>query len=377
MIFSMLLGACMLLTAVSAAYSYTGEAGPPMLTLNYGSRALSLGGAYSGVANDVYYMDSNPAGGDPRKVFKVSLIHQEWIEDVNYEAVRLSYGINDQFFFGLGFTYLYLPFTYYDYYGYSDGNSYTISQGLGMVNVGYKLKNYDFAFGANIKLFFNNVPEALYAGQNYLLFAGDIGVISRTHILKTFIGPEPSLTVGCTLKNIGYSKVMAKLPTEVHFGMSYRLFRCLLLTGEAVFPFYEPIFGSVGAEFDIKKTLFIQGGVQIAENPMFAVGLGYRRKDVNVNVSYTPSLAFRNMMSVSIEFTFGDTKEDQRVREIEALLVNALESFNDGNFKQALGYIEKVFELDSKNRRAKQLKKTTMKELELDKRAEIVNGIKG
>ena len=98
------------LAGVPSAFSYTGEVGPPMLSLTYGSRALSLGGAYSGVANDVYYMDSNPAGGDPRKVFKLALIHQEWIADVNYEAIRLSYGINDRFFFGLGFTYLYLPF---------------------------------------------------------------------------------------------------------------------------------------------------------------------------------------------------------------------------------------------------------------------------
>ena len=81
-----------LLITASALYGYTGEAGPPMLKLIYGSRALSLGGAYSGVANDVYYMDSNPAGGDPSKVFKVSLIHQEWIEDVAYADRRRQCG---------------------------------------------------------------------------------------------------------------------------------------------------------------------------------------------------------------------------------------------------------------------------------------------
>jgi len=148
-----------LIVSVAAAYSYTGEAGPAMLKLIYGSRALSLGGAYSGVANDVYYMDSNPAGGDPSKVFKLSLIHQEWIEDVNFEAVRLSRGITDQLFVGLGFTYLYLPFTYFDEYGYSDGKTYTLSQCMGMLNVGYKFRDLNLAVGANLKGFYNYVPE--------------------------------------------------------------------------------------------------------------------------------------------------------------------------------------------------------------------------
>jgi len=169
----------LLIGTVTAAYSYTGEAGPPMLKLIYGSRAISLGGAYSGVASDVYYMDSNPAGGDPSRVFKVSLIHQEWIEDVNFEGIRLSRGITDQLYLGLGFTYLYLPFTYYDEFGYSDGKTYTISQCMGMLNAGYKFRDINLAIGANAKFFYNHVPEALYAGQSYFLFAADPWKSSR------------------------------------------------------------------------------------------------------------------------------------------------------------------------------------------------------
>jgi hypothetical protein len=324
----------LLIGTLAAAYSYTGEAGPPMLKLIYGSRAISLGGAYSGVANDVYYMDSNPAGGDPKKVFKVSLIHQEWIEDVNFEGIRLSRGITDQLYVGLGFTYLYLPFTYYDEYGYSDGTTYTISQ--------------------------------LYPGQSYFLFAADLGIISRTNILKTFIGPEPSLTAGLTVKNIGYSAFMEKLPTEVHLGMSYRVLRNLLITGEAVVPFYEPISGSVGAEFDIAKTFFLQAGLQIVENPMLGVGFGYRNKDFNIYASYTPSMAFRNMMSVSVEFTFGQTKSQEIEKEIEQLMVKALDLFGEKNYEEALKNIDKVMELDSNNRRARLLKKVILNETKIN-----------
>jgi Uncharacterised protein family (UPF0164) len=350
------LALALLTGAAWSACAYTGEAGPPMLKLVYGSRALSLGGAYTGVANDVYYMDSNPAGGDPSRVFKVSFIHQEWIADANYEAVRFSRGFSNRFFVGFGFTYLYLPFTYYDDYGYASGD-YTISQCMGTLNAGYVFEKYNIAVGGNLKAFYNSVPQDLYPGQSYLLFAGDVGVIARTNLFKTYIGPEPSLSVGVTVKNLGYSQVMQKLPTEVHVGASYRVIRNLLVSGEAVVPLYEPIYGSVGVEFDVAKTFFLQGGVQITENPMAGVGFGYRRKDFNIYASYTPSLAFRNMMSVSVEFTIGSTKGAEREKEIHRLMVEALDAFRDAEYGKAKDLADKVLELDPVNRKAKLLKK--------------------
>jgi hypothetical protein len=351
-----------------SAHAYTGESGPPMLKLVYGSRALSLGGAYVGVANDVYYMDSNPAGGDPSRVLKLSIIHQEWIADTNYEAVRVSRGFSNRFFIGLGFTYLYLPFTYYDDYGYASGD-YTISQCMGMLNAGYVFDKYNIAVGANLKAFYSYVPEDLYADQSYLLFAGDVGVIARTNLLKTYIGPDPSLSVGVTVKNLGYSQVMPKLPTEIHAGASYRVVRNLLVSGEAVVPLYEPVYGCIGVEFDIAKTFFLQGGIQIVENPMAGVGFGYRRKDFNIYASYTPSMAFRNMMSVSVEFTFGSTKGMEREQEVHRLMVEALDAFREAEYEEALELVEKVLELDPNHRKAKLLKKVIEEERDINGKA--------
>ena len=221
-----------------AAFSYTGEAGPPMLKMVYGSRALSLGGAFAGVSDDVYYIDSNPAGGDVKKISQISLLHQEWIEDVNYEAIRISRGFFNKFFLGFGLTYIYIPFTYYDDYGYDSGTSALISQGMAVLNFGFKIKKYNLGLGTNFKVLYNNVPTPLlearygssYEDQNYLLFASDVGMIARTNLLKRYIGPEPSLTFGLVLKNVGYSERVEKLSTEVYAGISYRPFRHILLS---------------------------------------------------------------------------------------------------------------------------------------------------
>ncbi len=361
--------------------SYTGEAGPPMLKMVYGSRALSLGGAFAGVSDDVYYIDSNPAGGDVKKIAQISLLHQEWIEDVNYEAIRISRGFFNKFFLGLGLTYLYIPFTYYDDYGYDSGTSALISQGMAVLNFGFEIKKYNLGLGTNFKVLYNNVPTSLlearygssYEDQNYLLFASDVGMIARTNLLKRYIGPEPSFTVGMVLKNVGYSERIEKLPTEVHAGISYRPFRHVLLSVEGVCPFYEPIYGSVGLEFDIAQKLFMQGGVQIKESPMFAVGVGYKRKDIEINVSYTPSLVFRNMVSVSLNFFLGETETRLKEKKIEAYLVVALEYFGEKRYQEALEFVDKVLKLDPKNKRALNLRETIKKKLDLEENIEKLN----
>jgi len=355
-----------------SCFSYTGETGPPMLKMIYGSRALSLGGAFVGLCDDVYYMDSNPAGGDIKSIYKVSVLHQEWIEDVNYEAIRISRGFNDIFFIGAGITYLYLPFTYYDYYGQKSDNSYIISQGLGILNAGFKLQKYDIYIGSNLKFFYNNVPESLYKDQSYFILASDIGVIKKTNLLKRFIGPEPSLVFGLALRNIGYSRLIEKLPAEVHAGISYRPIRNLLISTEMGVPLYEPVYGSIGAEYDFHKTFFIDGGIQIKENPMFSIGLGYKRNDLQINVSYTPTIAFYNMMSVSLSYSFGEQEKEKKEIEVEILLIKAFKLFSERQYQEALDVIAKVLEIDPKNPRALSLKKTMEIQLELKERLEKI-----
>ena len=342
----------LILFPASVLLSYTGEAGPPMLKLVYGSRALALGGAFVGLSDDAFYIDSNPAGGDTRKIYKVSLLHQEWIEDVNYEAVRFSTGIAERFFIGAGFTYLYLPFVHYDYYGESSGQSHIISQSLGVLNFGYQFSPLNVAVGANLKLFYNHVPEELYPGQSYLLFAADFGVIVRTNILKRHIGVEPSLVFGLAVKNIGYSRMMEKLPLEIHAGASYRVLKNLLVAAEIAVPFFEPIYGSIGAEWNFTGSFFLEGGVQLKENPMFAVGLGYKRRDLRIQASYSPSLAFANMFSVSFSYYFGETRLEEKSREIEALYTKALEYYREARYEEALEEVEKVLTADPEHKQA-------------------------
>ena len=354
-----------LFTGFGAAFSDTGEAGPAMLKMIFGTRAMSFGGAYVAVADDAEYMDTNPAGGAYDNIFRIVLLHQEWIADVNYESVRLAKGFGDRLQTGIGFTYLYLPFTHYDAAGNAVGNSSHLSQSLGMLAVGYRLPSLGLSFGVNGKFLYNRVPEDLYADQSYTVWAVDFGVMQRTNFLKTYFGPEPSLSFGVTLRNVGYSSSVEQLPILIQAGTAYRVRSNLLIAADIVYPFYEPLYGSIGAEYTIRKMIYISGGIQIKQNPMLSLGFGYRYRDMRLNVSYTPTLAFYNMFNVSFTYSFGEYKKLMLEREIEDKLMEALELYRAEQYEEALGAVDEVLELDPKNRRAGSLKHTIEIQLEI------------
>jgi len=361
----------MLLSNFSAAFCYTGEAGPPMFTMIYGSRALSLGGADVALSDHIYYMDANPGAGDTGGIYTVSLLHQEWIADVNYESIRFGGSARNKYFFGAGFTYLYLPFTHYDILGLDQG-TFNLSQSLGIVNAGYRIARLNLSVGGNFKIYYNHVPEDLVSDQSFALFAVDIGMLKKTDIFKTYIGPEESMSFGFVLKNIGFSRHMKKLPTQIQAGAAYRPVRHLLITTELAVPLYEPVFGAVGVEYDFKKTFFLEGGVQIKTNPMFSLGIGYRRGDLQINASYSPTIAFYNMMSISLSYSFGESKKKQREVEVEDLLTEALRLFNEKRYEEALSVVNRVLEIDPKNIRALRLRETIITMIKLKERLDRI-----
>jgi hypothetical protein len=238
-----------------------------------------------------------------------------------------------------------------------------------MLNFGYQFRKLRLSMGANLKVLYNNVPSGIlqdrygsgYTNQNYLLYAGDFGIFARTDLLKTYIGPEPSFMFGVAVKNFGYSDAIDKLPTEIQAGISYRLFWHLLLSAQFNYPLYEPLYGAVGLEFDIRKKIFLQAGVRISENPMLAVGLGYKWRDLELNASYTPRISFPNVFSVSLNFFFGETKNRRKDERITSLLIDALEQFEDARYDEALESANRVLELDPGNKIALSLKDTIEK----------------
>jgi hypothetical protein len=85
--------------------------------------------------------------------------------------------------------------------------------------------------------------------------------------------------------------------------------------------------------FYFSRMFFIEGGIQIKRNPMFAAGLGYQRNNIRLDVSYTPSIAFYNMISVSLTYSFGKKGQREDLQEIDNTVADNLEEEreNDDN----------------------------------------------
>jgi hypothetical protein len=251
---------------------------------------------------------------------------------------------------------------------------YTISQGLGILNGGYRFRDQRITVGANAKMYYYHVPEDLAPDQDYLLLAYDLGVLKTTDWLKNYVGPEPSMSFGVALRNLGFNRVMEHLPTEVHLGVSYRPLRRLLVSSQVCLPLYEPLYGALGAEYDFDRTYFLRAGVQIKANPMFSLGFGYRRGDLKVNVAYTPTLAFYNMLSVSVSWDFGRTRKEQQEEQIEEMLRRAFGHFQKKEYSAARDVLSKVLEFDPSNRRAKRLQEMIKLQMSLDEQTGSYSG---
>jgi hypothetical protein len=91
---------------------------------------------------------------------------------------------------------------------------------------------------------------------------------------------------------------------------------------------------------------------------MLGIGFGYKFRDFELNVSYTPRIAFTDVFSVSLNCFFGETKERRREEQISALLVEALDHFREGDYENALSAIDAVLELDPRDDVALSLKKS-------------------
>jgi hypothetical protein len=164
---------------------------------------------------------------------------------------------------------------------------------------------------------------------------------------------------------VGHSSSVEQLPTLIQAGAAYRIRSNLLIAADLVYPFYEPLYGSIGAEYSMKKKIFISGGVQIKENPMFSIGFGYRFRDMRLNVSYTPTLAFYDMFSISFSYAFGEYRKYMLTQQIEEKLMTVLDLYRNEQYEDALVAVDEVLELDPKNKRAISLRNTIEIQIEI------------
>ena len=78
-----------------------------------GGRAEAMGSAFSALANDISFFETNPAGSSTMTNTELAVLHNNWIADSRLETVSMT-SRTGNFGYGASFRCFYVPFTEYN-----------------------------------------------------------------------------------------------------------------------------------------------------------------------------------------------------------------------------------------------------------------------
>lgn len=341
------------------------------LLISPGGRAESMGNAFTGLADDVSFIEYNPAASSILESTQLGLSHNAWIADTSLETLSYTTRFNN---LGIGASVkcLYVSFSEYNYFGEYTSMGY-YSETIGAVNVSYNfLAGYDFkglAAGVTLKSAYRSMPnyadnatnEIIFDSgllQSGLAFMGDLGLKTQFNFGKFYSSRETNWQVGLSAMNFGagFSSLGSDtgvtlddpLPSKVSLGLSYKPIRPLII----VLEFSKPINlqdialsgkFTVGTGVSVQATTFfaVQAGFFLSgANPRFSLGSEFQLKTYMLNINYTFDLTSSahplNRISLSVKADFGDKGRQELSERVDTLYAKGLIAYYKGDLYDAI-----------------------------------------
>jgi tetratricopeptide (TPR) repeat protein len=333
----------------------------PTLLIPMGGRYEGMGTAYTAVAADSGYLESNPSGSALLETGELSFLHHSWIADSNIEGVIYTVRFDD-LGFGVGGKFLYVPFTEYNDWGEREARGY-FSESVAILNLSYNFfSSYNFyglALGANLKAAYRNVPVAIYPDQSVLTGLIDVGLLTRFNFLKGYISRTKNFSVGLAMKNLGLPALSEPLPTTAAFGIAYSPIRPLTWALDFNLPISfipdeapaERWYLATGFNLSVTSFLELQTGFQLkGDNPRISVGSTLDLKRVSFVLNYNLDLSGRlnplDKFSIEAKLRLGDRGRLAARDQVDALYINGLEAYAQGRLAEAIAFWQQALEID-------------------------------
>lgn len=357
-----------------------------------GGRAEAMGSAFSALANDISFLETNPAGSASMKNTELSVFHNSWIADSKLETISYTRR-DDNFGYGASLRSFYVPFTEYNTFGERVSRGY-YTETFGTLNIAYNfLAGYYFkgvAVGANLKAGYRSVPD--YSDNNGNLVQGsglsqssftvmaDAGVQSRFNFLKLYNSRDPNFFVGMTARNFGPPVQGEALPSLVTFGLAYKPLNPVTLAAEIQQPVNllsladsEALIPGAGLSVEFARFFTFFAGFQLkGANPRASIGGELNMNDIQLNVNYTLDMttqaALFNRVSLAAKLNLGDRGREAQQRRVEKLYIEGLTLYSYGKLEEAIDVWRNALELDQSFDPARDNIKTAAVTLELQKR---------
>jgi Type IX secretion system protein PorV len=265
--------------------SKAGTTAATFLEIPVGARAIGMGGAFVGTANDVTSLYWNPAGVARLDHSEAMFSHSNWIAQMNFDYAAVSIPLESFGTIGLSFTSLTMPDMLVRTVERPDGTGERFSAGSFAVATHYARNLSDkFSIGFTAKYISETIWDMSANG-----FAIDVGTLFTTNFLN-------GMRIGASISNFGTDMKLAgrdtrtfhpidptklgsndqipqniemdawHLPLNFQFGIAVDAIKSdenlLTIAVDALHPSdnYESL--NVGAEYGFQNMFFIRGGYQ-------------------------------------------------------------------------------------------------------------------
>lgn len=354
------------------------------LLIPFGGRSESLGGAYTGLCDDINFLQYNAGAGAVQKESQIALFHNMWIADSKMETIAATTRFKNIPHLSLGgfVSCFYLPFTEYNIFGDRVAASY-YSETLAAINFSYNfLAGYDFkgfSLGGNLKTAWrgmpnytdNNTNEVINnsgLAQSGLAFMGDLGLLLQFNFLKFYYSRDPNVRIGFSAQNLGVSltgwgqQVVLDdpLPSLLSAGISVKFIKPVTLSLEFQQPinlqnlttYLKPYIAS-GISLEFTNFLSVLGGFAIkGGNPRFSAGFEFEVAKVRFNFNYTldftSSFSPLNKLSLSLKLKLGDKGRSIIDKQVDEYYQQGLIYYAEADYQAAIDVWKEALKLNKR-----------------------------
>lgn len=209
-----------LFVILSLASQISANTGAAFLKINTSARAASLGGAYTGVGNDVSAINYNPAALSLLEKKELTAQHTEWVTDINHDFLALAMPLNrSDSTESVGMSIVFLTQGKLEGRDENRQKTSTFEASDLAVTLSYAGKfNTSIRWGAGAKLIRQNIADESAGGAAF-----DLGMLYQPPIQNTMVGFS-LLNIGPPMKFIDQRY---KLPLTMAVGVGYNLLKTL------------------------------------------------------------------------------------------------------------------------------------------------------
>jgi hypothetical protein len=300
------------------AYFTKDEAGTTsaqFLKLGVGARAVAMGEAFTGLADDVTAIYWNPAGLIHVEDQEVSAMRALWVSDISFNWIAYARKGNGE---SLGVALVYLTsgdIAKYDNRGNAVNESYNVSDSAFIVSYARQIGH--LSLGANLKFLNSRLEEELASGV-----AADVGVTGR-------LFSNDKINFGVVVQNMGegleFMRQRYPLPLNIRSGVSFKTFKDrLILTSDLNLPVDDVMNAHVGAEYrysmgvmDFLPRIGYKTTTIGAMNALSGLSLGFGviYGNISVNYAWVPYWELGDTNRVDVSFKFGQKSSIKSIKQ--------------------------------------------------------------